>query len=102
MNVSNLTEIQELAKPLFKKFNLKQAAVFGSFARNEQTKKSDIDLVIDFFGKYDLLDLVGLKQDLEKIFNSKVDLVTLKSISDKDNIFGQTILNEAKVIYEEN
>jgi predicted nucleotidyltransferase len=89
MNVSNLTEIQELALPLFKKFNIKQAAIFGSFARNEHTAKSDVDLLIDFLGKYDLLDLVGLKQDLEVILGRKVDLVTMKSISYNNNEFGK-------------
>jgi predicted nucleotidyltransferase len=99
MNVSNLTEIQKLAKPLFKQFNIKQAAVFGSFARNDSTKKSDVDFIIDFLGKYDFLDLIGLKQDLEATLGRKVDLVTLKSISN-NNTFGKTILNEAKIIYE--
>ncbi len=55
MSVSSLKEIQELAKPLFEQFNLKQAAVFGSFARNEHTNQSDIDLIVDFRGTYDLL-----------------------------------------------
>lgn len=102
MNVSNLTEIQALAKPLFERFQLKQAAVFGSFARNENRQDSDVDLIVDFIDTYDLLDLIGLKQELEDALGRKVDLVTFKSIADHGNAFGEIVLREAKTIYEKN
>lgn len=102
MNVLNLAEIQALAQPLFERFQLKQAAVFGSFARNENRQDSDIDLIVDFLDTYDLLDLVGLKQELEDALGRKVDLVTFKSIADQGNAFGEVVLKEAKTIYEKN
>jgi predicted nucleotidyltransferase len=100
MDITNLNDIQALAIPLFDRFNIRKAAVFGSFARNENTQQSDIDLLVDFMGSYDLLDLVGLKQELEAILNRKVDLLTFKSLLDEE--FDKTILKEAKLIYEKN
>lgn len=39
MAVSSLDEIKKLAKPLFEQYGIQQAAIFGSFARNENRKK---------------------------------------------------------------
>ncbi|MEA5420160.1 nucleotidyltransferase family protein [Spirulina sp. CCNP1310] len=55
--------------------------VFGSVARGEEQENSDIDFLID----YDLAKIsswfpVGLIQDLEKLLNRKVDVVTSKSL----------------------
>lgn len=55
--------------------------VFGSVARGDETESSDIDLLID----YDLSKIspwfpVGLIDDLEKLLNRKVDVVTTKSL----------------------
>lgn len=55
--------------------------LFGSVARGEETESSDIDFLID----YDLSKIspwfpVGLIEDLEKLLNRKVDVVTTKSL----------------------
>ncbi len=69
------------------------AGIFGSFARNEMKKDSDIDIVVHFKKgiKISLFDYVRYKQDLEELLGRKVDLVTykylqprLKAYIDKD------------------
>ena len=60
--------------------DVKKAGLFGSFARGDATKKSDIDLLIEFKGKKSLLDLAGLKLELEETFGRKVDIVTYNSL----------------------
>lgn len=65
---------------VFAEYGVKKAAVFGSVARGEQTNKSDIDILVQFRGRKSLLDLVGLKFDLEKIFKRKVDVNTYDAI----------------------
>ncbi len=52
-----------------------KVAVFGSYVRNEETPKSDIDVLVDFNNPITLLDLVGYKLDLEEMLGMKVDLV---------------------------
>ncbi len=79
---------------ILKKNHVKKAALFGSFARGEATKKSDIDLLIEFKGKKSLFDLVGLKLELEETIGRKVDVVTYKSLHPrlKDRILSEQII----------
>lgn len=71
--------------------DVKKAAVFGSFARGSQTKKSDLDILVEFKGKKSLLDLVGLKLELEKILKREVDVITYNSLNPlvKEHILGE-------------
>jgi len=74
MNAS-LTLLKRRIIPILKRNNVVKAGIFGSYARGEQTKKSDIDLLIKFKGKKSLLDMVGLKIELEEKLKKKIDLV---------------------------
>ncbi|PIN94713.1 hypothetical protein COU53_02355, partial [Candidatus Pacearchaeota archaeon CG10_big_fil_rev_8_21_14_0_10_30_48] len=74
-----------------KKHNVIRAGIFGSFARGEQKKNSDIDILIEFEGKKSLFDLVELKLELEDRLNKKVDIITYKSIN---SLLKKIILNE--------
>ncbi len=55
--------------------------VFGSYARGEENEQSDLDILIDFDMKVDLLELIGLEQALSELLGIKVDLITLRSIN---------------------
>lgn len=57
--------------------------VFGSWARGEQHSTSDLDLLIDFKGVVNLLDLIGLEQELSEHLGLKVDLVTMRALNDQ-------------------
>jgi hypothetical protein len=50
--------------------------VFGSVGRGDGTPESDLDLLIDFEPRRSLLDLVGLKLDLEELLGCPVDVAT--------------------------
>lgn len=64
---------------LEKNFGVSKIALFGSFARNEATPDSDIDLLIDMKVKsYDLQ--FDLKEFLEAHFNRRIDLGSFDSI----------------------
>jgi len=54
--------------------------VFGSVSRKEDNVTSDIDFLVEFESGRSLFDLVGLKIELEKMLNRKVDILTEKSI----------------------
>ncbi len=54
---------------------IKNIAVFGSYVRGEQKKRSDLDLLAEFNGPIGLLDLIGAEQYLTKILKTKVDLI---------------------------
>lgn len=56
-----------------------EAYLFGSFARKE--RYHDIDIAIEPpKGKFSLLDLVGVEQELEDEIGKNVDIVILRSI----------------------
>jgi len=63
-----------------KKYGAKNVRVFGSHARNEQRKKSDLDLLVRMPKKSTLLHMAGMKQELEKALKRKVDIITEKGI----------------------
>jgi predicted nucleotidyltransferase len=50
--------------------------IFGSYAREEQTKDSDIDILVSFKETISLFDLVRIHQELSDLLGIKVDVVT--------------------------
>jgi predicted nucleotidyltransferase len=74
-------EIKTRIVPILKQSGVKRAGIFGSYARGEQTKDSDIDILIEVKGrKFSLFDLVGLELELKKVLRKDVDLITYKGI----------------------
>jgi len=64
-----------------KSFGVKCIGLFGSFARGEQTAKSDIDLLVEFKPGCKTFDnYMDLKFYLEDLFDRKVDLVIAEAI----------------------
>lgn len=74
-------------------------AIFGSFVRGKQNKKSDIDLAIEFDKNKpkSLFDLVHVENELSKIFKRKVDLGIFSSLN--PHIIGD-VKKEMRIIYE--
>ena len=65
---------------ILKRYDVKRAAFFGSFARGEAKKDSDIDILVEFRGNKSLLDLVKLEMELEKALDKKIEVITYNSI----------------------
>ena len=84
---------QEKALPILLKNRIKRAAFFGSIARGEMTDESDIDILVEFEGRKSLLDLAGLKLDLEDALQRRVDLLTYRSLHPmlKDRILAEQV-----------
>lgn len=57
-------------------FGVTKVRVFGSWARGEARDDSDLDLIVDVPRGTSLLDLIGIEQDLEKLLDIKVEVVT--------------------------
>ncbi|MBN8653283.1 MAG: nucleotidyltransferase family protein [Cytophagales bacterium] len=73
-----LTILRAHKAEIQKKYPVATLALFGSFARGEQTAKSDVDLLVEFNGPIGL-EVVDLVEDLEKLLGvKKVDLISRK------------------------
>ena len=55
-------------------------SVFGSYARGENKSDSDLDMMVKLGKRINLLDFIGLEQDLSEALGVKVDLATEDSI----------------------
>ena len=59
-----------------------KAYLFGSFARNEANDQSDIDILVELdYSQRIGLQFIQMKIDLERLLNSKVDLVSYNGLS---------------------
>ena len=76
------------------KYNLTKLGIFGSYARNEQTSTSDLDLLVEFEDNTpNLSDKKDfLRAEIESVFNLQVDVCREKYIKP---IFLQHILSDA-------
>lgn len=78
--MTNVKKLKKILAPIFKKNDVVRSSVFGSFARGESTRKSDIDILVEFGKQKSLLDLVRLQREIKEILHRDVDLLTYKSI----------------------
>ena len=77
-----LDRIQAHKASLGKKYSIRSIAVFGSYVRQEQSSKSDIDVLVEF-ERPPGLDFVDLADELEVILGAPVDLVSRGALSQR-------------------
>ena len=75
-------------------YGARQVRVFGSVARRQDDAESDIDFLVDMEPGRSLFDLGGLLVDLEKLLNSKVDVVTERGLKERirDRVVNEAVL----------
>jgi len=61
---------------LRKVYKVRELGIFGSYARGEQKKSSDIDILVKFAANATLFDFVELGNYLEDKLKMKVDVVS--------------------------
>ena len=89
-------EIKKKIISILVKYGIKKILIFGSYARNEATSNSDLDLIVEFPEGTSLIDHIGIEFELSEALNMKIDLLSQNGISPyiKDQI-----MKEAVVIY---
>ncbi len=87
----------ETIKRYFETRPVLKAYLFGSYARNEADYQSDIDILVDLdYSQKIGLQFFQMKIDLEKLLNSKVDLVSSSGLS---QYIKPMVDNEKQLIY---
>ena len=92
-----LLRILQAHKPeLVERYHVKSLGVFGSYVRGEQTKGSDLDVLVEFADdSLSLLKFIALENYLSDLLGVKVDLVEKQGL--KPTI-GQRILQEVEPV----
>lgn len=111
--IYTLKEIISICTPILKKYNIKKAYIFGSYARNEATENSDIDIMIKTTGSkiVTLLNLSELEIELEEKLGKVIDIIIeetyTEEINEKDiygtlakKIFYKEIMKDRSVVYD--
>ena len=81
-------------------YSIRKLSLFGSVLRDDFTKESDVDVLVEFEpGKTPGLDIITMEDELSSIINRQIDLRTLADLS---RYFREQVLIEAMVIYEQN
>jgi len=91
--------VKEKVAEICEKNGIVFMVIFGSFARGEQKKTSDIDIAIEFDKNKEksLLDLVHVENELSRVFKRKVDLGVFSSLSP---YILEDVRKEMYIVYE--
>ena len=94
-----LQEISEKARPVFEKYGVKRAQIFGSYARGEAGPNSDIDLLLDLDPeiRMGLIAYIGMQEELKERLGRDVDVITGGNINRHLRPY---IEPDARMIYE--
>jgi predicted nucleotidyltransferase len=90
-------ELQQLLllqkQSICENYQITEIAIFGSYARGEETEASDIDILVDYETAPTFIMLVELRDYLTQLFGLKVDIVTKNGLKPRirDRILGEAI-----------
>ncbi len=87
----DIQKIKDKITPLLQQAGVLRSSIFGSVARGEATKNSDVDILIEFPKGKNMFDLIDLEERLGSTLGKKVDLVTYQSLH---HLLRDGILNE--------
>ena len=94
----------ERLKEICQQWEISELTLFGSVLREDFNAQSDIDILVSFDEgtAISFFDLDAIEEQLSKLFNRPIDLVTKKSVEQSHNwIRKQNILGNSQVIYEQ-
>ncbi len=70
------SQLETLKPTLKRRFKVETIDIFGSYARGEQTEKSDLDILVTYAEMVDLLLIADLRRYLRRKLHVKVDVVS--------------------------
>jgi len=95
--MKEIDKIKRKIVPLLKKNKVVRAGIFGSYARGDNKKNSDIDILVEIKNKrMSLLGFIAMKHAVEDAIGKKVDLVEYSVI--KPRIKERVLNEEVRII----
>ncbi len=78
---NTIKQLERKILPILRRYRVVKAGLFGSYARGENKKTSDVDLLVKLKPGDGYFELVRLERDLQEHLGKKVDLVTYNSLN---------------------
>ncbi len=87
------SQLETLKPILRRRFKVETIDIFGSYARGEQTEKSDLDILVTYSEMVDLLLVAELRRYLRRKLHVKVDVISKKYLNKhiKDQVLQEAI-----------
>ena len=105
--VYTLEELRNRIIPVTRKYHIPAVYLFGSYARNEATENSDVDILIDRKGSsiHGMFDMGGLYEELCDSVGKEIDLVTLQTLQQRSTMertpwFVNNLKHDMVALYE--
>lgn len=97
--IYTIEEIKEILQELLKNQPVYQVILFGSYAKNQATQKSDVDLIIDTRNALRGFNLIKLICQIENALNKQVDGFEKYEIIENSKI-DKEIKKTGVIVYE--
>lgn len=97
--VYSIDEIKRLLYEILSNTEVERAILFGSYAKNESTEDSDIDIVIDSKGKVNGLKFFLIMDMIKEKFQKEVDVIEQIEIEENSRI-DEEIKKTGVIVYE--
>ena len=96
-SVYSRSQLTDMIRPLLKKYRADHALLFGSYARNEATIASDIDLVVVGTPEFQPFDIFAIAEELHENSGKSVDVYEISEIAQHSPIYN-AIMTDGVVV----
>ena len=95
-------EVIENLVPVLQQYPVKRAALFGSYAREDYSDASDVDVIVDFIEGVSLFEnFYDLYDALEERLGRKIDMLSYRSVQrDMMPVIRKNVLQDLRWFYE--
>lgn len=98
-NIYSIEEIRELINLILKRFNVKKAVLFGSYAKKCAKDNSDIDIFVDSDGVLNGFNFFTLYDQIESRLDKNIDMFEAIDVEEGSRIYSE-IINHGVILYE--
>ena len=96
-SVYTVPQLRDILSPVFDRYGIRRAVLFGSYVKGTATEKSDIDLLVDSGLRG--LRFVGLLDDVQQAVGKEVDLFDVTHI-EAGSLIDREIHDTGVTVYE--
>ncbi|MCD8347181.1 MAG: nucleotidyltransferase domain-containing protein [Lachnospiraceae bacterium] len=96
-DILSIEKIIRMVEPIARKYKVEAIYLFGSYARGEATKESDLDFLVFGGENFKLTMIFALAEELREIFHKDVDVFEINEVN-ADSAFYHSIMKERLLV----